>query len=341
MAEARLARVTALARADAWWEHKLAPIAGTAYATALYADTPLVDVAGSLALALVAVVLGAIYVSVLNDLTDLDLDRRVGKPNRLADRPAWAGPSIIAVTAVGGFGITAAAWNDSPVVLALYAGGWLSFAAYSVPPLRLKARGLAGVLADAAGAHFFPFLFVVMAVLTAAGGSNGLLWPVIVGLWTAALGVRSVLVHQFRDLKADTRAGLASFPRQHPRGAYITGAYIAFPVEVAALGGLIALSGSWIAAAALAAYALLAWRKSIGSNSRLAIVVLGDGYGLAVHWYYTSLFPLAMLATACVADPRDLVVLAAHLLLFPHTLIDLFRRSFGFAGRARRVLARW
>jgi 4-hydroxybenzoate polyprenyltransferase len=340
MAGVRLARATVLTRADAWWEHKLAPLAGTAYATALYADTAVVDVAGSLALALVAVVLGAIYVSVLNDLTDLELDRRVGKANRLDGRPTWVAPSIIAATAAAGFGVTAAAWSDSPAVLALYAGAWLSFAAYSVPPLRLKARGLAGVLADAAGAHFFPFLFLVMVVLTAAAGSNGPVWPIVTGLWTAALGVRSVLAHQFRDLEADTRAGLASFPRRHPRGAYITGAYVAFPIELAALGGLIALSGSWIAAGALAAYGVLEWRKSFGISSSPAVVALGDGDRLAVHWYYTSLFPLAMLVSACIADPRDLVVMVAHLLVFPHTVIELFQVSLGYAGRARRALAR-
>jgi 4-hydroxybenzoate polyprenyltransferase len=339
MAEARLARATALTRADLWWEHKLAPVAGTAYATALYADAPLVDVAGSLVLALAAVALGAIYVSVLNDLTDLELDRRVGKPNRLAERPAWAGPLIIAATALGGFGITAAAWSDAPVVLVLYAGAWLAFAAYSVPPLRLKARGLAGVLADAAGAHVFPFLFVVAVVLNPAGGSDGLAWPIVVGVWAAALGVRSALMHQFIDLEADTRAGLASFPGRHPSAAYIAGAYVAFPVELAALGGLIALSGSWVAAAALAGYAFLEWRQPAGWSAKVAVVP-GDRYGLAVHWYYTSLFPLAMLATACAADPRDLVVLAAHLLLFPHTGIDLFRMGCRFAGRAKSVLTR-
>jgi hypothetical protein len=340
MAEARLARATAAARADLWWEHKLAPLAGTAYATALYADTPLVDVAGSLALALAAVVLGAIYVSVLNDLTDLELDRRVGKPNRLAGRPAWAGPLIIAAAALGGFGIAAAAWNDSPAVVALYAGAWLAFAAYSVPPLRLKARGLAGVLADAAGAHVFPFLFVVAVVLTAAGGSDGLAWPIVVGLWAATHGVRSVLMHQFGDLGPDTRAGLASFPRRHPRGAYITGAYIAFPIELTALGGLIALSGSWIAAAALAGYALLEWRQPMGWSSGVAVVVPGERHRFAMHFYYLSLFPLAMLATACAADPRDLVVLAAHLLLFPHTVTDLLGMCLKFAGRLASGWAR-
>jgi 4-hydroxybenzoate polyprenyltransferase len=73
-------------RVSDWWEDKLAPILGTGYATACFAGAPLLDVAGGLALVLFALIPGAVYVGLLNDLTDREDDRAAGRPDPLAGR---------------------------------------------------------------------------------------------------------------------------------------------------------------------------------------------------------------------------------------------------------------
>lgn len=132
-----------MARAHEWWEHKLALLAGVGYATAYMADVSLLRACGAIASVLAGVVAGAVFVSVLNDLTDREIDLRAGKPNRLAGRPAWIGPVAILICLATGAAFAAIVWRGQPVALALYAAAWLTFAAYSVPPLRLKVRGLA------------------------------------------------------------------------------------------------------------------------------------------------------------------------------------------------------
>src|SRR5437016_5425290 len=140
-------------RADAWWEHKLALMLGTGYATAALLHAPLVRLWPTLMLALVALAAAAAFVSLLNDLTDVRDDRAAGKPNRLEGRsPAFATAGLVGCLAVG-LAVGALAWRGDALTLALYGGAWLAFSLYSIPPARLKGRGVAGVLADASGAH--------------------------------------------------------------------------------------------------------------------------------------------------------------------------------------------
>ncbi|HEX8206020.1 MAG TPA: hypothetical protein VF587_08185, partial [Solirubrobacteraceae bacterium] len=96
------------ARVGEWWEHKLAPMAGTAYASAFFAGTSLLDVGGALLLALLALAPGAAYVSLLNDLTDLETDRLAGKPNRLEGRSPVAHWIGVAVAVAAGAAIAIA-----------------------------------------------------------------------------------------------------------------------------------------------------------------------------------------------------------------------------------------
>ncbi len=96
------ARLREVARAGEWWEYKLVPIFAIFYATALTLGMPLSSLWGAALTLLAALVPGAVYVSVLNDLTDLKEDAAAGKANRLASRSAPAVAMLLAVpVAVG------------------------------------------------------------------------------------------------------------------------------------------------------------------------------------------------------------------------------------------------
>src|SRR5207249_2154007 len=57
---------------------------------------------------------------------------------------------------------------------------------------------------------------------------------------------------------------------------------------------------------------------------------------IVLHQFYSDLFPVALLITASVRDRRVLIVLAAHLLLFPRRVIHAIRRLR--ASTARTVV---
>src|SRR5438045_9423813 len=74
-------------RADSWWEHKLSPILATIYATAALSRIPFPSLWPVVALALIALIVCASYVSVLNDLTDAQDDQATEKPGRCPGGP--------------------------------------------------------------------------------------------------------------------------------------------------------------------------------------------------------------------------------------------------------------
>jgi UbiA prenyltransferase family len=317
-----MSAVLGAARAGEWWEHKLAPVAATGYAAAFMCDAALLDAAGTLGLVLAALLPGAIFVSVLNDLTDRETDRLAGKPNRLAGRRAGPWWAVVAATVAAGAVIGLLAWRDEPAALALYAGAWLAFALYSAPPARLKGRGAAGVLADAAGAHVFPHLLMVAAVLAGQGRTFGGAFTAAVGLWAVAHGVRGALWHQLTDVEADTRSGLRTFGRAHPDAARRLGTYVAFPLELAAFAALVVLAGAAPATALLPLYALLELRRARRWRAQVVIVApaRSPAYRVAMNELYVALYPVAFLVAASIRDVSDVVVLALHLAAFPRTL---------------------
>jgi hypothetical protein len=154
-----------MARATEWWDYKLVPILSIFYATALVEGIGVATIWQSLLALACAIVPCAAYVSFINDATDRLDDRRAGKTNRLADKPPWMLALLLAVPLCIGAAFSVA-WRDDPALVAVYLCTWVAFSLYSVPPFRLKGRGILGVVADAAGAHLFPALVAALAGAT-------------------------------------------------------------------------------------------------------------------------------------------------------------------------------
>jgi 4-hydroxybenzoate polyprenyltransferase len=264
---------------------------------------------------LAGVACAAAYVSLINDLTDLEEDAAAGKYNRLAHRRRWyRWTSLGAVVAVG-VAIAVVAWRDDPLVLGLYAGPWLAFSLYSLPPLRLKARGAWGVLADASGAHLFPQALITVAVFHAANRRLDWAWLGAVGIWALAAGVRGALWHQLGDAEADRRSGVNTFGRLHPVAGRFAGS-AAFVVELAALSGLLWRAGNPLAFALVIPYLLLELARVRLWGVSLIVVSPAPSYRIAMHEYYLFFYPLAFLAASTIRHPHDVVVLVLHLALF-------------------------
>lgn len=303
-------------RAREWWSHKLAAILGLGYGTVLFAGGELLAAVPALALGTAALIPGAAFVSVLNDYTDLELDRAAGKPNRLAGRPRGFGRRALAVTLALGAAAAVAVGVVSGWALAFYLPAWLAFTAYSVSPLRLKERGWLGAAADAAGAHLFPQLVVVILAFAGADAAIDWGWVGLVGAWAFAYGLRGAIWHQSSDAVADRASGAATLVAARPRAALIASRWVVFPLELATLAVILILIGSTLAFVALALY--LALELARVRLWQVEIVIGGEAgrYRILMHEYYAIALPLALLAAATIADPINAVVLAIHLVLF-------------------------
>jgi 1,4-dihydroxy-2-naphthoate octaprenyltransferase len=276
---------------------------------------------------LLAIAAGAVFVSLLNDVTDIEEDARAGKPNRIAGRAAPF--RVLALSAPVAIGILfLVLWRDEPLLAGAYLAAWIAFTLYSVPPFRLKVRGLAGVLADACGAHLFPTLVAMLAAFRAAERPVDPLWIAAGSAWALGYGVRGILWHQLSDRANDRAAGVRTFAERHsPRLAVNTGLWAAWPLEAAGLAFLVWRSGTLLTLWFLAGYLLLVlWR--IRSWKMTAVIVAPrPDYLILMHEYYDVFLPLSLLIASSARHPQDLWVLAAFLALFPrrplHTLQDM------------------
>ena len=324
-APARGAKLSQTVRAVDWWEFKLSPIFATAYATALVLGVPVHSLWPVLLLALAALVPGAAYVSVINDLTDMGEDLASGKANRLVGRSGAYVAALLACCVVPGI-VVAVYWRGDPLLLSLYLAAWAAFTLYSVPPVRLKSRGAAGLVADASGAHLFPTLVAVVLVFRHVGAPLDAAWLAPVAAWSLALGLRGNLWHQLSDLHNDEKVGLRTFARRHKitrlRGL---GNFVIFPAEAAGLALMLWRAGGWALPAALAFYALLEWSRRAMWRTGVVVVFPRERSSFLLLEYYEVYLPLAALLASSLRHPADALVLAAHLLLFPRRATQALR----------------
>ena len=312
-------------RAGEWWDYKLIPIVTGYYATALLLGVPLAENWPSLLVLVIAIAACAAYVSLVNDLTDLESDRVAGKVNRMAAiDPRSRLPLLLSPIAVGL--AVAFTWRDDPFLLGCYAGSWIAFSLYSLPPVRLKIRGLPGILADGSGAHLFPTLTAAALAYRDAGAGPDPAWLAALGAWAIGYGLRGILWHQLSDLAADRAAGIRTFAHRHPEGAAAIGHWVAFPLELAGLAVIVfRLAMPW-PVIALGLYLMLVALRLYLWEMRAILVTPRPRYLILLHEYYDVFLPLSLLAAAAAwRAPADLVILAAHLLLFGRRPLQTLR----------------
>jgi 4-hydroxybenzoate polyprenyltransferase len=307
-------------RAAEWWDYKLVPIFAAFYATAAILQVPVSSLWLGALTVLFAIVPGAAYVSVINDVTDRAEDAIAGKPNRVSGRSRTAVVALVAIPIAAGL-FFAFLWRDDVFLLSLYLAAWAAFSLYSLPPFRLKTRGLVGVLADASGAHLFPTLVAVVVVFRAADRPVDLTWLGVVGTWAFAYGLRGILFHQLSDRENDHSASVHTFAARHPpHVAARLGTFIAFPLELAAVAVMLWQIGSRWPVAFLALYALQAAVRIYRWNWNVVIVTPRPRFFVVLQEYYDFFLPIAILIASAFRHPVDILALAVHLLVFPRRL---------------------
>lgn len=329
-ARGRWPGISRTVRAAEWWEYKLSPIFATAYATALLLKLSLVSLWPLLLLLLVALATCAAYVSVINDLTDLTDDLASGKANRLVGRSRAFVAAVLACSILPGVAVSIY-WRGEPLLLSLYLAAWAAFTLYSLPPLRLKGRGVYGLLADASGAHLFPTLLAVCLVYRWRGGPFDPVWLTSVAVWSLSFGVRGILWHQLTDSDNDEKIGLRTFARCHNlarlRGL---GNFVVFPAELCAFAVMLWRADSRVALVLLCVYALLELARAKLWGVNLVVVVPKPRFQILMLEYYELFFPVAVVLSSSARYPADAFMIAAHLFLFPRRAARTLRDGVQF-----------
>lgn len=322
----QFASIFALGRASEWWEFKLVPVMAAGYLTALALGVSVWAILPDLGLLLVALVPGAVFVSVLNDWTDKAADSAAGKKNRQSAMGTLFPLSLIILSMLAG-AIFIWIWRDDAMLQVTYSLAWLAYALYSIAPIRLKGRGFYGVLCDAFGANVVPALLAVLIVARAAGVELAPYWlPAIAG-WALSFGIRGIFWHQIGDFVADQKAGTRTFVARVGIDRCMSLARrVIFPIELVCLALLIVTSG-WLAATfalvALALYVQFVRARLDRFEMQMGLVKPRPRGIMILQEYYDVILPIALLLAASFLDFRSIAVLLLHVLLFPIRLRQL------------------
>ncbi len=234
------ATASALVRGSNWWYSKIPPLLAVAYAEiALQRLGPGVALSGVAALLVSACCIAA-YGHVLNDICDVEADRRAGKTNAMARLTRTRRVALCLGLAAAGLTpwlFTGLDRAGALLLACLYALPVI----YNMPPVRLKEHGFWGVLADAAQAHAIPTLFTVtlFAHLALAPARYTAAFGTLAVAWATCRGLRDILRHQLWDRENDVRSGVTTFAaRTEPERIRLLVNRGLFPGEVLALGGM-------------------------------------------------------------------------------------------------------
>jgi hypothetical protein len=319
-----VSRIVEATRATDWWDYKLLSIVQVFAATALLLHVPLSPLWLDAAMLAGAIAVGAVFASLLNDITDLADDARAGKLNQVARMPKGVPMTLLSFTVTIG-GLVLWTWRHDPALCITYLCAWLAFVIYSVPPLRLKARGGWGVVAMALGEAALPSLVAALLCYHAVGRPFNGLWIVAVVLWSFGHGARAIVWHQLNDEDADREARIKTYVQSvgRARAARIV-AWRLFPAELAGLTAMLAMIGSIWPAIGLGLYLCVVFLRTRYWSYVAVIVTPRPNHLLILQEYYLGYLPLAILIAAGIRHPPDALAVLVLLLLFPFVSLRIF-----------------
>ncbi|MCH5161958.1 MAG: UbiA family prenyltransferase [Clostridiales bacterium] len=145
---------------------------------------------------------------ILNDLFDIEVDKKAGKKKVIAKIPKWAvWLTVIIIAAGGNVPIFLYVQNKilcAVIVFVNYAFG----VSYSLPGLRFKERGIPGLIECSLAQRCVPLS--VFFLFRTFGALDWVLWS---GWFVLSFmnGLRYILIHQYIDRRSDKMSGVHTF----------------------------------------------------------------------------------------------------------------------------------
>ena len=305
-----------LVRYRAWWFNKI-PLS-VLLGVSLLAGNPLTLAACAAILTLVGTVCcAANYGYALNDLFDVEEDRRGGRANAAANvspRAMWmtiacSGAAALAVATAAG-GLAGFALTTAELMLPL---------GYSIPPFRLKERGWLGILSDALAAHVYPAVLAVIIARHLGLADATITFTAIAGIWALGTGLRGIISHQLQNSEHDQVSALSTIVHRigHRRVASFA-VFVILPAEVLCFTAMILQFNSALLALTWAIYVAYECLKSaLDVFPVMVFTRRGQRYLPFVdEGFYKVWGPLAAILTAGVTDPLYLSLLPVYVVLF-------------------------
>jgi glycosyltransferase involved in cell wall biosynthesis/1,4-dihydroxy-2-naphthoate octaprenyltransferase len=191
-------------RTKQWWQPKAGMLLSAVYLAVFFFKINFSE-ASRYFLPALATILGiGLFGHFLNDWTDLESDRKVGKTNMLSKMSTVNSSVLLIVILI----VALLPWFVLPFdnfSIYLLLSEFLLLFLYAFPPLRLKDRGFLALLTDALYAYAIPFLLAFHTFqLISVANTSALLYGIIFG-WQFSIGMVNILIHQLEDFENDVK----------------------------------------------------------------------------------------------------------------------------------------
>ncbi|MDT0690317.1 UbiA family prenyltransferase [Salegentibacter sp. F188] len=281
-----------------------------------------------LAFILLSLIPGGIFVSILNDITDIKMDTLAGKSNGMKNFSKTQRGIFLILPLLATF-IFLWFMKAAPIAMISYFLCILSFTLYSVKPFRLKERGIWGIFADALGSQVFTTLYATFLILENSNVNIPTVEIILITLWSACFGIRGILWHQFHDLENDIKSGIPTIAQSFSsRKTAITG-FLIMATEIIALAGIILISGQyWCFVALLLYFSYIVDRRIRFYTEIIPFKYTRKDYCIFMNECYQIFLPVILLILLSFFEPLYGILLLAHLFLFPIGIIQVGKMVF-------------
>ncbi len=323
-------------RVSEWWEYKFTPIIGTVFATAVLLNPPLILLLQYLLVLIISLVPGAAYVSILNDLTDIEDDKKAGKSNNFINNSIFKGYILLGICLL--LGLIVCSFLDK-YSLIFYLSAWIIFTLYSLPPIRLKNRGFLGVIADASGANMFPQLFAVALLTEWMNKQIDYTWLSIISIWSLFWGIRVIIWHQLKDRTNDFKSGVKTFVQKVRLQTVINLCRrFTFPIEITFFIGILVYTNNFLSLFFIIFYAFGEWLRYKLWKTEVSIINASNEYRLVMDEYYNVFFPISFILLMVIISPLMLILLLIYLILFPARIYQTVTEMGGVFVKIKKLL---
>ncbi|PSL44680.1 UbiA prenyltransferase family protein [Chitinophaga niastensis] len=319
-------KILAVVRANDWWEYKLPPMLAIAYMIIQNSQYTFFNLLPLMMISLGAIILCAIYVSLLNDATDVAEDAKAGKKNGMAAYSTGHQIILVLLPLVGGLCIIAGFLDFFSYANLFYLAAYISFTLYSLPPFRLKKRGIAGIAADALGSQVFPTFFLAICFYQWTNQEIRVLPFVFLGTWLFCFGLRGILWHQLADKENDKISGLVTLVQKMSEVQLSRLSTVIIIVEMIAFAAYISLNALFLIIPGLILYFIYNWLLLKQYHvKQILINPKPQQYRIFLFEYYQVFLPLSVLIICIYKSPVNVTGLCFHCFLFQTNIWRILR----------------
>lgn len=315
-------------RATEWWEYKFPPILIVPYFILYNSNLELLNAIYIVFFIICALIVGAIYVSILNDITDVEEDRAAGKNNNMAK---YSRIKQFLFLSIPIFLALLFCWflRKNIFALTFYLLSYVSFTLYSLPPFRLKQRGVLGLIADASGSQMLPSLFAVACMSYFSNYQLSINEILTLAVWSLCFGLRGILWHQFHDLENDVRSGLCTIVQRMEKTSTMVTGVIIITIELTAFLWLFHTIGNYYLYITLVIYLIYMLYRRRKTNLQIIIMkYTRPNFDIIMNVYYQVFLPISILVLISINRTEFLGLMVLHLFLFPSGFSRVIKNIF-------------